>query len=397
MPEIDTDFSAKEPSLGYFYQIKYALWLFISNKDLDEASLRIESLDDIDITNVDITNLYQTKLHIKNKANLTDASTDFWKTMRIWSEHIQSNIVDVEKSIFNLITTEQVPDTSILYKLKEGSLIPEEIEEVIKKLDSISISSISKTNEKGYQAYNSLSSDIKKKLIKNIRILDNSLETTELENRIRKELQIFIYPDYLDDFCDFLSGWWLRCSIEILTNSREFITYQELQTQINNLRDKYSADNLPNHFPEQLDISDKEVNDLKDKNFIRQLDLIQIKLSSKTTKRAISDFRRAYEQRSRWLRLQLLNPSEEEEFDKRLLDYWKNIFEIMCDEADENEADIEELKKLGKQFYLEQFAKNTPQIKIRDKFNEDYLTRGSLHILSDHKKIGWHPKFNDEL
>ena len=67
----------------------------------------------------------------------------------------------------------------------------------------------------------------------------------------------------------------------------------------------------------------------------------------------------------------------------------------MCDEG--GSVGVDDLKKLGKDFYLEQFAKKSPQIKIRDKFDEDYLTRGSYHILSDAKKIGWHPNFNTEI
>jgi hypothetical protein len=67
----------------------------------------------------------------------------------------------------------------------------------------------------------------------------------------------------------------------------------------------------------------------------------------------------------------------------------------MCDEAEEKTT--EELKKLGKDFYINQFASSCPQIKIREKFKEDFLTRGSYQILADSKKIGWHPNFKNEL
>jgi len=84
MSTIDTDFSAKEPSLGYLYQIKYALLILLTNsRELDNPKVRIENLDDVEIEDVNTMNLFQTKLHIKNKANLTDSSVDFWKTIRI--------------------------------------------------------------------------------------------------------------------------------------------------------------------------------------------------------------------------------------------------------------------------------------------------------------------------
>lgn len=396
MSIVDTDFSAKEPSLGYFYQIKYALLILLTNaRDLDNPKVRIEHLDDVEIEDINTKNLYQTKLHIKNKANLTDSSVDFWKTIRIWSEHITNDLIDIDNTTFNLITTEKIPETSILYKFKENIFSADEINEIISKLDIIAINSDSKTNKKAYKSYQDLTLDNKRKLIKKIRIIDNSIGIDEIDSKIKKQLIFSTYPAYLDAFLELLDGWWLKKSIENLTSKIEYIDSGELQMKIANISDSFKADNLPNHFPDQIEITDDDVESLKEKNFLKQLELIQISINSNAVKRAISDFRRAFEQRSKWLRLQLLNPEEEEEYDKKLQDYWRNIFDIMCDEVQDKGED--ELRVLGKDFYFNQFAINCPQIKIREKFNEDYLTRGSYQMLSDTKKIGWHPKFKDEL
>lgn len=391
-----TDFSAKEPSLGYIYQIKYALLLLLTNsRNLNYPMLRIECLDDIDITDINSTNLYQTKLHIKGKANLTDSSVDFWKTIRIWSEYILNGTVDIENTTLNLITTENIPETSILYKLKDSVFNKTELQNIVDELDLIAISSTNESTKKGRETYQKLNTDHKKNLVQSIRILDNSVEITEVDSKIKKQLILSSYPNHLDAFLELLDGWWLGKSIDNLTGRIDSIKFEELQLKISNIRDSFQADNLPNHFPEQMDISDEDVESLKEKNFLKQLELISIKINSRTVKRAISDFRRAFEQRSKWLRLHLLNPEEEEEYDKKLRDHWQNIFDIMRDEADGKEE--YELKKLGKDFYISQFATNCPQIKIREKFNEDYLTRGSYQILSDTKKIGWHPNFDKEL
>jgi len=396
MKKTITDFSAKEPSLGYFYQIKYALLIFLTHsKELDDPKVRIENLDDIEIEDVNTLHLLQTKLHLKNKANLTDASVDFWKTIRIWSEHINNGLIDLENTIFNLITTEEIPSSSLLYKFKSNITLDSEVLEVIKKLDQISIESSSKTNEKAYLAYQSLSIENKKSLIKKIRISDNSIGISEINSKIKNELIYSTYPSTIDAFLEMLEGWWFQKSIENLTEQIDSISSNELQLKIANIRDSFQADNLPNHFPDQLDITDEDIENLKERNFLKQLELIQIKATSRTLKRAISDFRRAFEQRSKWLRLHLLNPDEEEEYDVKLYNYWKNIFDIMCDEAEEKS--IEELIEIGKGFYIEQFAKTCPQIKIREKFNEDYLTRGSYQMLADSKKIGWHPNYKDGI
>lgn len=396
MTKTITDFSAKEPSLGYFYQIKYALLILLTHsKELDNPKVRIENLDDIEIEDVNTLHLLQTKLHIKNKANLTDASVDFWKTMRIWSEHINNSLIDLDTTIFNLITTEEIPSTSLLFKFKSSITLDSDVLDIIKSLDKISIESANKTNEKAYLAYQSLSIENKKSLIKRIRILDNSIGITEINTKIKKELIYSTYPSSLDAFLEILEGWWFAKSIENLTSQIDFISSSELQLKIANISDSFQADNLPNHFSVQLEITDEDVENLKERNFLKQLELIKIQANSKTLKRAISDFRRAFEQRSKWLRLHLLNPDEEELYDVKLYDYWKNIFDIMCDEAEEKGVD--ELIELGKGFYIEQFAKSCPQIKIREKFNEDYLTRGSYQMLADSKKIGWHPNFEKDI
>jgi hypothetical protein len=396
MTKTITDFSAKEPSLGYFYQIKYALLILLTHsKEFDNPKVRIENLDDIEIEDVNTLHLLQTKLHIKNKANLTDASVDFWKTIRIWSEHIINGLIDLDNTIFNLITTEEIPTSSLLYKFKSNLTLDSEILEVIKSLDKISIDSSNKKNNKAYLAYHSLSIENKKSLIKRIRIIDNSIGISEINSKIKKELIFSTYPSTIDAFLEILEGWWFQKSIDNLTSQIDFISSIELQLKIANISDSFQADNLPNHFPVQLEITDEDVESLKERNFLKQLELIKIKANSKTLKLAISDFRRAFEQRSKWLRLHLLNPDEEEEYDVKLHNYWKNIFDIMCDEAEDKS--IEELIELGKGFYIEQFAKTCPQIKIREKFNEDYLTRGSYQMLADSKKIGWHPNYKKDI
>ena len=52
-PAYQTDFSAKEPSLGYYYQIRYSLYLLLREKVKDNPSIRLEDLDDIVLNDID--------------------------------------------------------------------------------------------------------------------------------------------------------------------------------------------------------------------------------------------------------------------------------------------------------------------------------------------------------
>jgi|SRR3990170_6583787 len=115
---MESVFSAIEPSLGYLYQVRYGLMLIVSEEN-EDAKLLIEQIDDISIETPDNLNVYQTKLHIKSKANLTDASSDLWKTLRVWCEGIKSGQLNPENCLFNLITTEIASKDTLPYKLRD--------------------------------------------------------------------------------------------------------------------------------------------------------------------------------------------------------------------------------------------------------------------------------------
>ena len=53
-----TNFSAQEPSLGYYYQIRYSLYLLLSKRDKTNPCIKLENLDDIVIEDISSTDLY---------------------------------------------------------------------------------------------------------------------------------------------------------------------------------------------------------------------------------------------------------------------------------------------------------------------------------------------------
>lgn len=262
---IQSNFSAKEPSLGYLYQIKYALYLFLKKEhESDDPVLRIENLDDIDIEDDYKTELYQTKLHIKSKANLTNSSTDFWKTIRIWSEYIKNEEIDVNEASFTLVTTQQVPSDSILFNFTENVEIFN-VSEIVLKLETICATSESESNKVAYTTFLSLSQDEKEQLISKIQIFDSAVNLEEIDKLLKKQFSRFLYPNLVDDFKDKIEGWWLKKVIEVLRQETSGIRLSELNNRISNIRDGYNADCLPNDFSEPLEIGDEEIEQEKEK------------------------------------------------------------------------------------------------------------------------------------
>lgn len=392
-----TDFSAKEPSLGYFYQFLYSLFRLIKSRNT-EASVRIECLDDIEIID-DSLNLVQTKLHIKSVANLNDASPDFWKSVRVWIDNINNNRVDINKTTFTLVTTSNVSETSFLSyflekKTEDDTLFTES--EILGKLKHVATNSKNTTNKKGYDLFLELSEESQLKFIRNIKIIDASLSVDNLLEEINYELRLNIATDKLQLLADRVIGSWMVFGVKHLTDRIPEITYKQLHSIILDISNSFKEDNLPNDFLDVIKITDEEATTFSTKTFIRQLELISLKTTSRQVKNAISDFRRAYEQRSRWIREELINLNEETDYEKELVDKWNSLFAILEDQCDgiDNE---DKLKELSKIFYTTFFVQNVPGVYIKKNFTSEYLIRGSYHILSDKKIIGWHPKYEDLL
>lgn len=390
-PTYQTDFSAKEPSLGYYYQIRYSLYLLLREKVKDNPSIRLEDLDDIVLDDIDGTNLYQTKLHINSVANLSERSSDFWKTIRVWSEAILNSLVDVDNTIFTLITTATVTPDSFISKMTINS--SQNRIGVLEDMQNICKEQNNQTNQKGYTAFLNLSADQQIKLINNIYIIDASLSIEETLKAIKKELIYSAPVGKIDSFIEKIEGWWFQQCILLLTRKKDYISSKELLMKISDTRDLFMLDNLPDDFPDPLAIDESEIVNYEEKIFIKQLKLIAIKNNS--LRNAISDFRRAFEQRSKWLRDNLTGIDEYNRFDKQLYDHWNNIFSFMKDECEG--LTEQELEKAGKAFYEEYYIKRTPAYKIRNNFQPQYLTKGSCHMLADEKKIGWHPNFQEKL
>ena len=383
-------FSAKEPSLGYLYQIQYALFLLLNVEEDVNAKILIEALDDIELQVDENIELYQAKYHLKQSTNLTDRSPDFWKTIRVWSEQISDNTVNIDNTVFTLLTRENISVNSVMSDIKNKK----NVDDIVKKLNEIAKEvKENATNKKGYLAFKALSTTKQKKLIEKIYIVDSSLDFEDIQKKIRNILKFSAEPLKLNALVERIEGWFLNNSILHLQGKKEFIGSNELGQQIHLIVDSFKQDNLPMDFPNKIILTEEELENIKSFRFIQQLQLINLSSRMETT--AISDYYRAFQQRSKWLRENLLNPQEEIDYDKKLIDDWNRKFDLLLDDAED--ASNKEKSNQGNKFYKNFYIKNIPRVFIRERFEETYLIVGSCHMLSNRLKIGWHPDFEEIL
>jgi hypothetical protein len=89
----------------------------------------------------------------------------------------------------------------------------------------------------------------------------------------------------------------------------------------------------------------------------------------------------------------LLFDADLRQYDERLIREWALLRDQVCDEMG-TEPGEEEMAKAGRAIL--KWAEDAP-IPIRSGVNVPWVCRGSLHMLAEDRKVGWHPDFAARL
>lgn len=385
-------FAAVNPALGYLYQVRAALLWSLQRLRHDESfQVSVEVLDDVAFeSNIGDPSIFlQTKHHASRMAALTNGCSDLWKTLRVWIEGTALNQIPSSASL-QLVTTGIAPLGSAAGKLKA---IDRDVAGARAALDVIARTSTNVANAAAYQAYEALNAQQRLALLERVVIIDAAPTISDLDQELRTVIFWAVDRAHQTPFLDRLEGWWLRRVIGQLTsNSDARIASVEIEAAMSDLRDQFRQDSLPI----DGDLLDFVLDDAtaalhQDFRFVKQLEIVDA--GRRRVASAIRDFYRAYEQRSRWIREDLVVTLDIGRFEKRLTEEWQNVFDAMCDELGETATDIE--RKAAARSVL-QWAERT-SIPIRPGVTEPFLCRGSLHIIADDGQIGWHPDFRTIL
>jgi hypothetical protein len=382
-----SQFSAAPSAIGYLFQCRCAL--FESLKRLRkgiEFSVSLETLDDVVFeTEGQVTEILQTKHHFKKAGDLTDSSTDLWRTLRIWSEGFTSGEIP-PGTLFYLLTTSVAPERSAAFYLK----IDEKERDVLKaieRLNSTAESSSNQANAHGYSAYRLLTPEQKVSLIGSVYIVDSAPSITDLDGVLREEIYWAVEKRFQDEFIQRLEGWWLHRAIHHLSKRVvKAILSEEVEAQMTQLREQFKQDNLP--IDEDILAATVDASGYHNRTFVHQLGLIEI--GNRRIFHAIKNYFRAFEQRSRWVREDLLLVGELERYEERLIEEWEILFERMREELGVQAAE-EEKRKSAQALY--KWVETDASFPIRPRCNEPFITRGSYQILADQQRVGWHPEF----
>jgi hypothetical protein len=370
MTAVPNIFSAAKQSLGYSYQPRLAL---LNAIDMPEAdAIYIERCDDLEFVSPDGTHVLASLKHKAEGDQLTDLSTDFWKSVRIWLAHYTDSGLSLSNARFLLLTTSTISSSSFLVEFVRGQT---DADKRLEKADE-------------------LSEDERRDFYGRITIFHEGPRITDIPNLIDIRLRTIPKVARTSVF-ERLEGWWTDLVIRLLAGDRQApVLVSEVIDKLVQIADEYRSDNLPITFrtrsPENIDT------DNDPRVFVQQLRVLEI--SKERIQRAIIDYYRAFEQRSSWARENLLLSGEIESYEDRLIEEWARFREI-CHETIDEESHDELCLQAGKDLY-DWAQRHTIMPRIRERVAEPYVITGSFHILANTTpvpRVFWHPRFLEKL
>ena len=385
-------YAAVDPSLGYLYQVRSALlWTLKRLKSEPDFLVGIETLDDVAFESAggDPRELLQTKHHRNAVATLTDTSTDLWKTLRVWFEGTASGRIPATASLC-LVTTGEASDGSAASYLGGNN---RDVQAAVARLDATAQSSSNAANKPAYAAYLAASATQRASLLARVTVIDVAPTIDDLDGELRREVFWAVDKEHHATFLDRLEGWWLRRVLQQLgSTDGDRIGSVEVEAQMSDLREGFKQESLPiDDDLLEFNLDDATRAAHENSKFVQQLDLI--KAGKRRVASAIRDYYRAFEQRSRWLRDELVVGLDLRRYEKRLIEEWDLVFEGMRDEL--GDAATDQAKEEAARSVLK-WAERASLL-IRPSVTEPFVCRGSLHMLADEFRVGWHPEFRDRL
>jgi hypothetical protein len=331
-------FSGADAALGYLYQCRVALLSALRRvRDGNDFILELETLDDVVFQSEgNAPALLQTKHHRTRKSDVTDASSDIWKTLRVWSQGTADGTIPVSSSLY-LITTALAPAGSAASYLRTEARDPGK---ALERLEAAAQTSTNTANQPAYKAFLALPRNRRRELLEAVFVVDAAAEIIDLGQELFREVRWAVELNHIEAFLSRLEGWWLRRAIRQLSAlTTDAILSKEIEAQVDDLREQFKRDALP--IDDDILSTRVDGSEYADAVFVRQLQLIGI--GAQRVLAAIREYFRAFEQRSRWLREDLLLVGELETYERRLIEEWELVFERMKDELGHDAA--EEVKQ----------------------------------------------------
>ena len=389
--------AAGPSTLGFLYQVQYALYALMK-EDREEAKLVIEGLDDIVIEGAGYVGLHQLKHHVAKQATLTAASPELWKTLGIWSTQLKAAKWKPDETKLALITTAKLSPDSLPTLLVDGPT--RDTVEAHRLLLETAAKSKSESLQLAFDAFKALSKMQQMELLDAVYIYDQSPRIDNIPELIKKKELRWVSPtSQLDQIYDRLQSWWFEQAVsQLLGKSTRKIARLDVKRKLDSIVSEYQRDSLPLEY-RTAQVDAEYVARQQDKMFVRQLK--DINVNAWRIRNAVRDYFRAFEQRTKWVKDELLIDEDLHQYQTILEDAWNDYVAQLIDDLE-----VGELHELDEETCV-QFGRRVlswmegTRIPIRESMpiGDEYVMRGSYHIMADAElpPIYWHPQFLAKL
>lgn len=336
-------FEASASAVGYLFQLRKALLFCIeqSRSGLD-WSVAVEAGDDIEVRHDTERDLWQLK-HRAPKTRITDASTDLWKSLRIWATEWNSLDGGANAPNFFLLTTADARTDSAAYHLRPQG--PDGVRDEAKALallDQARADSTNKSNKAAYEAWDKLDTTQRRDLLARVQVFDAGPNMEQATAQLIGLASLAVGHEHAEVFVERLDGWFLQRVVpQLRGRSAGAVTGLEFDAVFSERRNEFRPGSLP--IDDKIVDLDETDGEHRDKTFVHQLHLAG--MSGRRVHHAVRDYLRAFTQRSRWSSDNLLRPGELGKYERRLLEEWEIRFDAMCDELGDQAAEETKLRE----------------------------------------------------
>jgi hypothetical protein len=353
-------------------------------------TVALELLDDVQFEeHGQPKELVQSKHRIDSHGDLSDTSVDVWRTINAWMSALEQLDPD-ETPALTLVTTVQAPADSAAHYLRDDAERDEE--RALGRLERAAHTSLNAQTAAWRERFSRLLAQRRAGLVRAITVADGAVSIAELDDELKRVL-FWALPStaQAETFIDHVKGWWLGIAINLLRRELPAFRAADMLSAIQDIRDQFGPENLPTD-PDLPDPDEATAAGFQERVFVRQLELIAY--TQRQLAIAIRDYYRAFTQRSSWLRRELLGVAELDRFERKLVDEWEFVFANLTAELS---GDVEESEKQRCGRDVVAHLADNARARIRARYEESFMTRGTLHGLADEFRVGWHPEFEERL
>lgn len=388
-PSVST-FGASASMVGYLYQVRIALLWAIRRSRVSDFTVSIETLDDVSFeVSGQPAAVLQAKHSLNAAATLTDLSPELWKTLRVWMVGLASGEVPLDTARF-LIATATAPIGSACSAL--GIDGPgRNIAEAAKRLKHAATTSSNIDLKSVFDAYLALEESEREQLLSRIYVVPAQSDAASILEQLQAELY-HVSLHHQDMSVQMLEGWWFKRVLNELVHPDGGIPRAEIDAQISEIQESLKSDSLP--IDEEIDalmVALDQLPEFSTRPFYKQVELVggsQLRIRN-----AITSYLQAFRQRSAWTRHDLLFDADLQKYDQRLHAEWELQYAQVCDELG---PDATETAMATAGRAILKWAEDA-HIPIRSGVNVPWVCRGSLHMLAEDRRLGWHPDFEARL